>query len=189
MGTSARSVLLQRVNEPEISHESPGGSAPGPRPTQPLGPIATIHPHAVPVLQRLRLDFCCGGARSLVEACATRGLAPQRSLHELIDHIVARHHRPLDAQLPSLERAVALGHVWLGVAGGLALWLGPQWAGPLYDAQLHAVFVGFVLSMILGQAPVVFPSVLVLPLRYRPVLTSSRRRAGRVSIGRRAVSI
>ncbi len=71
-----------------------------------------------------------------------------------------------------LTRFVAVclmtGFVWLGIGGALALWHGPQWAGPLYDAQLHAIFVGFVLSMIFGHAPVIFPAVLMLPLRYRP---------------------
>lgn len=61
------------------------------------------------------------------------------------------------------------GFVWLGVSGVLAFWHGPQVAGPLYDAQIHTVFVGFVLSMIIGHAPVVLPAVLMLPLRYRPI--------------------
>ncbi len=61
------------------------------------------------------------------------------------------------------------GYVWLGVAGVLAGVLGVQWAGAFYDAQLHAVFVGFVFSMILGHAPIVLPAVLGRPLPYRPV--------------------
>ncbi len=40
-------------------------------------------------------------------------------------------------------------------------------AGPLYDAVLHAVFVGFVFSMIFGHAPIIFPSVLGRPIPYR----------------------
>ena len=42
-------------------------------------------------------------------------------------------------------------------------------AGPIYDAKLHAVFVGFVFSMVFGHAPIIFPAVLGLPLTYRPV--------------------
>jgi len=72
-----------------------------------------------------------------------------------------------------LTRFVAVcllsGFLWLGVAGLLLLVHGLQYVGLLYDAQLHAVFVGFVLAMIFGHAPVVFPAVLMLPLRYRPV--------------------
>lgn len=72
---------------------------------------------------------------------------------------------------PGLTRYIAVcllaGHAWLG-AGGL-MWLG--WAsrfgaGPWYDAMLHAVFVGFVMSMIFGHAPVIFPAVLGGSVRF-----------------------
>lgn len=61
------------------------------------------------------------------------------------------------------------GYGWLAVAGVLAVVYGAQPAGPWYDAQLHAVFVGFVFSMIFGHAPVIMPAVLGLPLRYTPL--------------------
>jgi hypothetical protein len=69
-----------------------------------------------------------------------------------------------------LARFIALallaGYVWLGFAGGLLLVQGSLWAGPIYDALLHAVFLGFVFSMIFGHAPIIFPAVLGLPIRY-----------------------
>jgi hypothetical protein len=40
--------------------------------------------------------------------------------------------------------------------------------GLLCDATLHAVFLGFVISMVFAHAPVIFPAVLGLPLVYRP---------------------
>ena len=60
------------------------------------------------------------------------------------------------------------GYAWLLVGGGLALVYGNPGAGLLYDATLHAVFVGFVFSMIFGHAPVIFPSVLGVSIPYRP---------------------
>lgn len=60
------------------------------------------------------------------------------------------------------------GYVWLAVGGGLALAYGNTGAGLIYDATLHAVFVGFVFSMIFGHAPVIFPSVLGVSIPYRP---------------------
>ncbi len=60
------------------------------------------------------------------------------------------------------------GYVWLGVGGLLAMWLGGVVAGPAYDAILHAVFLGFVMAMIFGHAPIIFPAVLRLPITYRP---------------------
>nr|BFE78123.1 hypothetical protein GCM10020093_007240 [Planobispora longispora] len=40
----------------------------------------------------------------------------------------------------------------------------------LYDAALHALFLGFVMSMVFGHAPVILPAVLRVRLPYRPVL-------------------
>ena len=42
-------------------------------------------------------------------------------------------------------------------------------AGPLHDATVHALFVGFVFSMIFGHAPIIFPAVVAIPVRYRSV--------------------
>jgi hypothetical protein len=61
------------------------------------------------------------------------------------------------------------GYIWLGFAGVLAMWYGYLPAGPYYDAILHAVFVGFVFSMIFGHALVIFPAILGTPLAYHAV--------------------
>jgi hypothetical protein len=60
------------------------------------------------------------------------------------------------------------GYVWLGVGGVIAASTGMAMPGVVYDAMLHAVFVGFVLSMVFAHAPLIFPAVLGLPLTYRP---------------------
>jgi hypothetical protein len=66
--------------------------------------------------------------------------------------------------------AVALlsGYAWLGAAGALALGSGATSAGAQYDALLHAIFLGFVFSMIFGHAPIIFPAVLGVRVAYRP---------------------
>lgn len=61
------------------------------------------------------------------------------------------------------------GYGWMAVAGGLFLVHGPMVSGAVYDATLHAFFVGFVFSMIFGHAPVIFPAILTLRPAYRPV--------------------
>ncbi len=65
--------------------------------------------------------------------------------------------------------AVALlsGYLWLDVGGSLALTIAPVAEGLLYDATLHAVFLGFVLSMVFAHSLVIFPSVLRQPIPYR----------------------
>jgi hypothetical protein len=60
------------------------------------------------------------------------------------------------------------GYAWLAVAGAMWLAVGVPLAGPAYDASLHALFLGFVMSMVFGHAPVILPAVLRLPLPYRP---------------------
>jgi len=79
--------------------------------------------------------------------------------------------RNLKHKLP-LTRYIAwcltLGFVWLGVGGILSLVFGAQFAGPRYDAILHAVFLGFVISMIFGHAPIIFPAILGIPINFQP---------------------
>ncbi len=62
--------------------------------------------------------------------------------------------------------ALLLGYGWLAVGGLLALAWGGTLAGVAYDAQLHSVLIGFVISMILGHAPIIFPAVLSLPMSW-----------------------
>ncbi|WP_281862205.1 hypothetical protein [Salana multivorans] len=66
--------------------------------------------------------------------------------------------------------AMLAGYAWLAVAAAVWVVAGPAWQGRAYDAALHAVFLGFVLSMIMAHAPVILPAVLRRPLPYRRVL-------------------
>jgi hypothetical protein len=68
--------------------------------------------------------------------------------------------------------AVALltGYAWLAVGGGLWLGLGQLADGGAFDAELHAIFLGFVMSMVFAHAPVIVPSVLGRPLPFRGYL-------------------
>ncbi len=78
--------------------------------------------------------------------------------------------RNLNHKLPLtryIAWCLALGLIWLGIGGGLSLGFGAQAAGPRYDAVLHAVFVGFVFSMIFGHAPIIFPAILGVPINFQ----------------------
>ncbi len=90
-----------------------------------VGQIAARHPLTTRVFHRYEIDFCCGGGRPLADVCEERGLDTeevrreieeiladegsggtdwnQAPLEELIDHIVAAFHRPLDQELPRIE--------------------------------------------------------------------------------------
>ncbi|GAB4578071.1 MAG: hypothetical protein Fur0022_08040 [Anaerolineales bacterium] len=71
---------------------------------------------------------------------------------------------------PGLTRFIAVcmlaGYGWLAVGGVLALTLGGVTGGALYDAWLHALFLGFVFSMIFGHAPIIFPAILGRMIRF-----------------------
>jgi hypothetical protein len=61
-----------------------------------------------------------------------------------------------------------LGYYWLAVSGVLVMVYGQQVAGMYYDAYLHAIFLGFVFSMLFAHAPIIFPSVLGYPVVFHP---------------------
>jgi len=68
--------------------------------------------------------------------------------------------------------AVALlgGYVWLAVSGTIWAIFGLDAGTLVYDAAVHGLFLGFVMSMVFAHAPVVLPAVLGWDLPYRPVL-------------------
>jgi len=75
------------------------------------------------------------------------------------------------AGLPRYIAACLLaGYAWLAFGGLLGLVYGSFAAGLRYDAFLHAIFLGFVFSMIFGHAPVIFPAIVGRPYRFHPML-------------------
>lgn len=86
----------------------------------------------------------------------------------LVRYDVAR--RTVRQQGVTRYMAVGLlaGYAWLGVGGFVALISGVAAPGLVYDAMLHAVFLGFVMSMVFAHAPVIFPAILGRPLIYGP---------------------
>lgn len=59
------------------------------------------------------------------------------------------------------------GYIWLGVGGAAILAAGGLGSGgPNYDAALHAILLGFVLSMVFGHAPIIVPAVIRVSIPY-----------------------
>lgn len=101
---------------------------------QSLGELVAERPSAARVLERLGLDYCCGGRRSLAQACVERSLDPatvavfleresnlvavesrdwaRAPLADLCAHIIDEHHARLRWELPRLselaERAASV---------------------------------------------------------------------------------
>lgn len=62
------------------------------------------------------------------------------------------------------------GYGWLIVAALSMLLIPPGVATYGHDAAIHAIAVGFVLSMVLAHAPIILPAVTAAPVRYVPWL-------------------
>lgn len=100
----------------------------------PINEIVKTHPDLMPLLQTLEIDFCCGGHKTLAEACAEKKLDPKViltellgkttnnpeekdwslvSMSELVDHLEATHHlylRQAEPRLNSLLQKVIAAH-------------------------------------------------------------------------------
>jgi len=88
----------------------------------------------------------------------------------LLHHDVARRTVRGSGVTRYMAVNLLLGYAWLAVAGSVWVLAGRVLDGAGYDAVVHAVFLGFVLSMIMGHAPVILPAVTGRPLPYRPYL-------------------
>ncbi len=99
----------------------------------PVGKLVAQRPVAAAVLERAGIDYCCGGNRTLADACREKGIDPaallgevaaeeknadelqsdiridwlNRSLSELCDHIEQTHHAYLKNELPRLTGLIA----------------------------------------------------------------------------------
>ena len=92
----------------------------------------------------------------------------------LVAHDIARKTISAKGLTRFMAGCMLAGYVWLAVAGTIWLIGGPAIAdGPRYDAVVHAVFLGFTISMIIAHAPVILPAVLRRPLPYHPAMLAT----------------
>jgi hypothetical protein len=63
-----------------------------------------------------------------------------------------------------------VGYAWLGITGAFMLAIPPDSAAYSYDAAVHGITLGFVLSMEFGHALIILPAVTGLRVRYHAAL-------------------
>ena len=88
----------------------------------------------------------------------------------LATHDVARRTVRSRGLVRFMAASMLAGYFWLAVAGAVWAVGGPAAEGVRYDAVVHAVFLGFTLSMVMAHAPVILPAVLRRPMPYHPVM-------------------
>lgn len=86
----------------------------------------------------------------------------------LATHDIARRTVRMTGVTRYIALCLLVGYAWLAIGGVLWVIGGAAASTMLYDARLHAIFLGFVISMVFGHAPVIIPAVLRVPLPYRP---------------------
>ena len=62
------------------------------------------------------------------------------------------------------------GYAWMIVAGGVWVARGPVFSGYGYDTVVHALTIGFALSMVLAHAPVIVPAIARRDLPYNTAM-------------------
>ena len=98
--------------------------------TKTVRELAVEIPNATRVFEKLGIDYCCGGHKSLEEACASANTPidrvllaleqgidasvpkPERDwntlpIGELVDHIVAKHHTYVKSEVPRLQALIS----------------------------------------------------------------------------------
>ena len=88
----------------------------------------------------------------------------------LLHYDIARRTVFLAGQPRFSAYAILLGHGWLAIAGVLLLIVPPGASAFSYDAAVHAIAIGCVLSMIFGHAPIILPAVTGVRVRYTEYL-------------------
>jgi hypothetical protein len=88
----------------------------------------------------------------------------------LLRHDIARRNVRTAGAPRYFAVCMLAGYAWLGVAGGLMVVIPSSGATFRYDMMLHAVLIGFVLSMVFGHALIILPAVTRLRISYTPVL-------------------
>lgn len=88
----------------------------------------------------------------------------------LLFHDVARRTVYRSGQTRFSAICLLAGYFWLGVTGLYLLVSPPGSAAFAYDAAVHGIAIGFVLSMVFGHALIILPAITGLTPRYHPAV-------------------
>lgn len=159
-----------------------------------VGNVVARYPNLSRVFEEAGIDYCCGGTKTLEEACRTKGLDPRTfvamleeavasvgegpvvdaaamSMSQLADHIEQTHHKYLRAELPRLEE---MTRQVISVHGKKDPRLGQVWTtliGLAEELSSHMMKEELVLFPLVrrleasGDAPILYYGTLFDPIR------------------------
>lgn len=132
-----------------------------------------MHPVAARRLVGLTALLCCAVAAATMWpriGGAFVGLALLGITAWLLRHDVARRTVHSTGLPRYIAACMLAGQAWLVVSGAVWLLGTPERETAAYDALVHAVTLGFAVSMIMAHAPTILPAVSGIRLPYRRVL-------------------
>jgi hypothetical protein len=88
----------------------------------------------------------------------------------LLRHDIARLNVRRTAQSRFMATCMLAGYGWLAAAGAALIASSPETSVFGYDVALHAILIGFVISMVFGHALIILPAVARLRIRYSSAL-------------------
>ena len=116
------------------------------------------------------LATLAAGAAASAFAPAAGGMVFGASLAGLAGWLLRNDIARRTVRTTGLPRYMAIcllgGYAWLAVAG--IAWAAWSAGWPLRDAALHALGLGFVVSMMMGHAPVILPAIARIKVRFGP---------------------
>jgi len=122
-----------------------------------VGQWVAENPGAARIFEKAGIDYCCGGQRSLSEACSQAGVPLEQvrgwleqapaapgerdwmaaSQSELVEHIVAKHHAYVRQELPRLEALLAKVNGVHGKNHPELAQIGRVWAEIAQEMTMH----------------------------------------------------
>ena len=88
----------------------------------------------------------------------------------LLRHDIARFGIRQRGQVRFMAACMLAAYIWLAAAAAALLLSAPAQTALGYDIALHAILIGFVISMVFGHALIILPAVLSLRVAYTPTL-------------------
>ncbi len=98
------------------------------------------------------------------------GLALGAATIDIAWHDIAKHTIRTTGITRFMAACMLAGYGWALVAAGIWIVRGPVWSGYGYDTVVHALTIGFALSMVLAHAPVIVPAIARRNVPYHPAM-------------------